>query len=104
MKGLQEGMRTIPQRAKQPRKGSMAYEIARLGPVARPIMILSDTAVECGATLDEIIFLLRSGYRGAVRRRDALLVCNKLGHDVAVGGSRALRICKRCGDLIEDWK
>ena len=78
-----------------PRKGSMQYEIARLAPCMQPMMTLADIAVASGATVDEVIYLFRAAYRGALRRRDIEIVCKEKGHDGQPG-----KHCKRCSEII----
>ena len=81
---------------KKPRKGSIAFEIARIAPLAQPIMYLCDVAAQSGASIQEVVMLVRSGYKGAVRRKALLEKCYAEGHD-GIHGKR----CERCGDVIE---
>jgi hypothetical protein len=54
---------------KKPRKGSIAYHAARLAPLWGPVGLLCETAVLSGATLKEVLYLVKAGYRGAEKRQ-----------------------------------
>jgi hypothetical protein len=72
LKNAQESaQKTMMEAVKKPRKGSIAYDCARLAPIWGSVGFLCETAVSSGATLKEVLSLVKAGYKGAEKQRGA---------------------------------